>query len=289
MSSAFDLARPNKVLFPNEGITKRDIATYYKRIAARLLPHVSGRPVTLHRYPDGLGGASFYQKNVAGIVPGWANTVEIEKRGGTLQQLIIDRVEALELLVDLGCITAHVWLSRIDHLRRPDRLIFDLDPSVEHTFALVKRGARALSDALEAFGLVPFVMTTGSRGLHVTVPIRPQVPFDAVRLFARAVAECVVARAPRAFTLEQRRAKRGDRVYIDIQRNAYAQTSVAPYAVRARPGAPVAMPLAWNELSRSDLTPRRYTIRNVFRRMARIEDPWRSIDRFARALPPVPW
>jgi bifunctional non-homologous end joining protein LigD len=185
-------------------------------------------------------------------------------------------------LADQACITPHVWLSRIDRPDHPDRLIFDLDPS-GRTFEPVVAAARALRDMLEAIDLVPYLMTTGSRGLHVVAPLDRSADFNTVRALARRVAASVADEAPDRFTIEQRKEKRRGRVYLDTMRNAYAQTAVAPYAVRALPGAPVAAPLQWPELSRlADAQPD--TIKTIARRLARKGDPWKDIARRARAL-----
>ena len=180
-------------------------------------------------------------------------------------------------------VTPHTWLSRVDRLDCPDQLIFDLDPPRGDLDA-VRTAARALREILEEVGLVAFVKSTGSRGLHVVSPLDRSANFDAVRGFARDVAEVVAARDPARLTTEQRKEKRRGRLYLDTARNAYAQTAVAPYAVRARPGAPVAVPLTWDEVGRKDFHPERYTVENVFRRLSRKGDPWADIGRRARSL-----
>jgi bifunctional non-homologous end joining protein LigD len=166
-------------------------------------------------------------------------------------------------------------------------MVFDLDPpgdDAEATFDAVRWTARRLRELLDELGLVAFVMTSGSKGLHLHVPLDRETDFDGVRAFAIDAADLLVERHPGRLTREQRKAKRGDHVYLDVMRNAYAQTTVAPYAVRARPGAPVATPLSWDELGRAELDPRRYGLRNLFRRMAQKDDPWKGLDRYARGL-----
>ncbi|MBD0323365.1 MAG: ATP-dependent DNA ligase, partial [Aldersonia sp.] len=207
--------------------------------------------------------------------------VELPKEGGTVTHVVCDDEATLAYLAGQACITPHVWLSRADRLQYPDRLVFDLDPSGSD-FAAVRATARALQELLDELGLVPFVQTTGSRGLHVVVPLERSADFDEVRDFARAAADRVAAEDPDQRTTEARKAKRRGRIYIDTMRNAYAQTTVAPYSVRARPGAPVATPLEWRELGR--VTASRYTVANLARRMARSTDPWRDMDRHARPL-----
>ena len=278
---AVPVSSPGKLLFPDDGITKADLAGYYARIAETMLPHLKCRPISMLRYPDGIEGESFFQKDVPDYFPDWIRRAEVEKEGGTLEMMIAEEPAALVYLASQACITPHVWLSLIDRPQRPDRLIFDFDPSGDD-FGPVREGARRMRELLEELDLVPFVMTTGSRGLHVTVPLDRSADFDAVRAFARGCAELLVARRPDHLTVEHRKAKRGGRVYVDTGRNAYAQTGVAPYAVRALPGAPVATPLDWSELGRA--RPRSTTIANLFRRLGRKDDPWANIDRRARPL-----
>lgn len=275
------VSSPDKVLFPKDGITKADLARYYARVAEVMLPHLEGRPISMLRYPDGIGGESFFQKDVPDYFPDWIPRVEVEKEGGTLEMMIAEEPAALVYLASQACITPHVWLSRIDRPERPDRLIFDFDPPGDD-IKPVRDGARRMRDLLEELGLHPFVMTTGSRGVHVTVPLDRSADFDLVRAFARRCADVLVASRPDHLTVEHRKANRGGRVYVDTGRNAYAQTGVAPYAVRALPGAPVATPLDWGELGRA--RPRSTTIANLFRRLSRKDDPWAGIDRKARPL-----
>lgn len=278
-----ELSNLDKVFFPDAGITKGDIVDYYERIAEVMLPHMAGRIVSMHRWPDGLDGAEFFHKDVPGYFPDWIRTVSVEAEEDTLRQLVVDDAATLVYLAQQACLTPHVWLSRADRRRRPDRMVFDFDPpgDWEAAFDDVRWAARELHGLLEDVGLEPFVMTSGSRGLHVHVPLDADADFDDVRALASDVADRLADRYPDRLTTEQRKAKRGDRIFIDVLRNAYGQTTVAPYAVRGRPGAPVATPLDWDELSRSGLSPRSYTVDNLFRRLGRKHDPWSRIDRHA--------
>jgi bifunctional non-homologous end joining protein LigD len=277
-----EISNREKVLFPRDGITKADLAAYYEEIAGTMLPHVRERAVVMQRFPNGIRHEGFIQKNVPDYFPEWIKTVSVKKARGSVTHVVIDKPATLVYLADQACITPHVWLSRIDRPDHPDRLIFDLDPSGK-TFEPVVAAARALREALETINLVPYLMTTGSRGLHVVVPLDRSADFDAARALARRVAASVVADAPDRFTIEQRKEKRRGRVYLDTMRNAYAQTAVAPYAVRALPGAPVAAPLEWADLSRlGDAQP--YTIKTIARRLALKGDPWKDIARRARAI-----
>ena len=192
--------------------------------------------------------------------------------------------EHLAYLANQNCVTPHVWLSRADRLERPDRLILDLDPSRADDFERMRAAARALGALLRDLGLEPFAMATGSRGVHVTVPLQRRQDFSAVRAFATDVAALMAARHPDVLTTEFRKAKRGDRILVDVARNAWAQTAVPPYAVRPRPGAPVAVPLRWRELSDPRLRPDRHTIRTLARRLERGGDPWADIGAHARGL-----
>lgn len=277
------LSHTDKVLFPEAGLTKGDLITYYRRIAPMMLPHLAGRPLSLQRYPDGITADGFMQKNAADYFPSWIERAPLPKQNGEVQHVVARDAATLVYLANQAAVTLHIGLSRTDRIEQPDRLVIDLDPS-DDDLAKVKRAARQARQLLEAVGLVPFVQTTGSRGLHVWVPLERKESFDEVRAFAGEIAARLVAERPDELTTEQRKAARGDRVYVDVARNAYAQTVAAPYTVRARPAAPVATPLAWEELADRALTPQRYTIVNLFRRLGRKPDPWRDIARHAQPL-----
>lgn len=279
-----DTAHERKVLFPDAGITKGDLIDYYDRIADVILPHMRGRPVTMHRFPDGIEEEGFYHKNVSDYFPGWIKRVTVErKEGGAIEHVLCENAATLVYLADQACITPHVFLSRADRLDVPDRLVVDLDPS-DGNFEEVREAARICAQRFQEAGLAVFLQLTGSRGIHVVAPIERGPGFDAVRKVARSLAGQLAEEHPKLLTVEQRKEKRGRRVYLDTARNAYAQTMVTPYAVRSRPGAPVATPITLEELEDSDLSPRKYTIKNVFRRLARIYDPWKGMGRKARSL-----
>lgn len=278
-----EVTHGDRVLFPADGIIKRDLVDYYCAVADTMLPHLRGRPLNVQRFPRGIGEKGFLQQDFADSMPDWMSGVEVDKEGGTLVHAVAERPEALGWLANQNCITLHIWQSRRGRLHNPDRLVFDLDPS-DSDFAVVRATARATARVLEDLGLACYVQTTGSRGLHVVVPIRGDSGFDTARQFARDVAEVVVADDPGHRTLEARKDNRGDRVYLDIMRNAYAQTAVAPYSVRARDGAPVATPLQWDELDTRGLRADRFTIRDIPKRLAGQGDPWADISRHARAL-----
>jgi bifunctional non-homologous end joining protein LigD len=276
------ISHPAKILFPDQGITKRELVDYYVRVAEIMLPHVRDRPLSQHRWPEGIGGQDFWHKQAPGFFPDWIPRVEIATNKGPQQQVVANHPATLAYLANQNCITPHVWLSTRRRLHRPDLIVIDLDPESERDFATVRAGARILRGILEDLGLVPFVKTTGSKGLHVTVPIQPRSDFTAVHGVADRVADLLVEEDPGRFTTEFYKKKRKGRVFVDVGRNAYGQTAVPPYAVRARPGAAVATPITWDELSRA--TPDRFTIRNLFRRLGRRPDPWEDLPRHARPL-----
>ncbi|MBV8785948.1 MAG: non-homologous end-joining DNA ligase [Mycobacterium sp.] len=278
-----EITHPDRVLFPAGRITKRDLVTYYDAVAETMLVHLRGRALNVQRFPRGIGEKGFIQQDFADTLQDWMGRVEVDKEGGTVVHLVADRPETLRWLANQSAITLHAWQSRQDNLNNPDRLVFDLDPS-DSDFAVVRAAAHAVAGVLDDLGLARYVQTTGSRGLHVVVPVKADTDFDTARQFARDVAEVVVADDPDHRTVEARKEKRGGRVYLDIMRNAYAQTAVAPYSVRAREGAPVATPLEWDELDGRDLRPDRFTIGDLPKRLAGQRDPWANMSRHARSL-----
>ncbi|MEU6172488.1 non-homologous end-joining DNA ligase [Streptantibioticus parmotrematis] len=282
-----ELTHPDKELFPDDGITKAELADHYRRVARRMLPHLRDRALVMERYPDGYRGRSFYHKDVPDYFPDWIRTCEVPKEGGTVTMVVCDDAATLVYLANQACLTPHPWLSRTEKLDCPDRLVFDLDPPGEGDFATVRWAARQLGDLLTGLGLRPALMTTGSRGLHVVVPLVRGTDFDTARGFARAAADTLASRHPDRLTTQVRKDKREGRLYLDIQRNAYAQTSVAPYAVRARPHAPVATPIGWDELDDPGLGPQRWTLRTIGDRLEKHGDPWRGLNRCARSLGPA--
>jgi bifunctional non-homologous end joining protein LigD len=276
-----------KLMYPDAGIRKGDVVDYYERIAPVMLPHVRDRFLSMHRWPDGIEGRDFYQKDAPDHFPDWIRTEEVEKRDGVNWQVVVDEPATLVYLAQQACLTPHVGTSRADRPRRPDRLVFDFDPpeaSWQARFDGVRRAATALRELLGELSLDAFVMTSGSRGLHVHVPLQRRADFAEAKAFGRDVSRLLATRHADRLTVEQRKRKRGDRIFIDYLRNDYGQTAVAPYALRARPGAPVATPLAWDELSRAGMGPRRYTLRNLFRRLAGRGDPWAGMDARAGRL-----
>jgi bifunctional non-homologous end joining protein LigD len=278
------LSRPDKVLFPGTGLTKRDLYDHYVGLGDVMLPHLEGRPLTLQRFPDGIGSDGFYQKSVPSGTPDWIGRIDVPTREGRQQQLGVGDVSTLAWLADQACVTLHVWPSREGNLDRPDRLIFDLDPPEGGSFSDVRQAARHVRELMEELDLVPFLQTTGSRGLHVVVPLQPETGYDTVRDFAREASDLLVSRHPDRYTTAARKEKREGRLYLDVMRNARGQTFVAPYAVRPLEGAPVATPLEWDELADDDLGPRTWHLKNIRRRLAARDDPWSGMGRRARRL-----
>jgi bifunctional non-homologous end joining protein LigD len=284
------ISHPDKVLFPDDGITKAELVDYYRTVAEVMLPTVRGRPVTMQRFPNGIGRGGFLQKQIGDYFPEWIERVTAPNRRtrtGTIRDQVIYMVcrsaDDLAYIANQNCITPHVWLSRADDLYRPDQMIFDLDPA-SPDLGVLRSAAAGLRQLLDELGLPAFLKSSGSRGLHVVVPLVPRAETDAVKLFSLAICETLAARDPENLTVEGRIADRGGRLYLDIGRNGYAQTVAAAWAVRPLPGAPVSVPLDWSELEEFD--PRRHTMRTIRERLER-PDPWAGIDQAAVELEPA--
>jgi len=275
------LSHPEKVLFPADGITKADLAAYHERVAPAMLAHVRDRPLNLWRWNSGIDGERVVQQEIPRGAPDWVRRVEVpRRRGGSVCHAIAGDAATLVWLANQNCITPHVWTSRADRLDRPDRMIYDLDPPDEGAdFGHIREAALAMGELLRELGREPYAMTSGSRGIHVVAPLRRTAPHDEVRERAREIAEELAARHPKRLTTAWRKARREGRILIDTARNTYAQTTVAPYAVRARPGAPVATPLRWDELEDPRLRADSFTLATVPARLERDGDPWAPIGR----------
>ena len=281
------ITHPDKVLFPDDGITKADLADYYQTVAALMLPLVSGRPVTMQRFPNGIGRGGFLQKQVGEYFPDWIERVTAPNRRtrnattrDEVTYMVCRTAEDLAYLANQACITPHVWLSRAPDIYHPDQMVFDLDPASTDPRAL-RLAASSLHELLDELGLPSFLKSSGSRGLHVVVPLVPTDETDAVKAFSIAVVEALAARHPDDLTTEARIKNRDGRLFLDIGRNGYAQTMAAPYAVRPLPGAPVSVPLHWSELDEFD--PRRHTLRTIAERLSQ-PDPWAGLSQAAAPL-----
>ncbi len=277
------ISHADKALFPNASLNKYDLANYYARIAPIALRHYRDRALTMHRFPEGIEGEGFFQKQIGNHFPNWIDRATLPKKGGEVTYVVVDSKATLVYLADQGCITPHLSLARIDRPDHPDRMIFDLDPS-DNDFSKVRQAAGRLKTILDKIELTTFVQTTGSRGLHLVVPLDRSAGFDTVRDFAHRLCQRAASSASDLLTVEPRKNKRGSRVFLDYLRNAYGQTAVAPYAVRPLPGAPIATPLRWEEVD-SRLDPQRYRVDNIFKRLAQTSDPWADISSHTSQLP----
>ncbi len=271
------LTKPDKVLIPaadgHDAVTKADVYDYAGRIADRMLPFIADRPAVLQRFPDGTDGEGWYQKHVPKHFPDWIPTVELPKRGGTVRHVVIDSVEALQYVVNQGTISVHVLGGTVSAPDVPAELLVDLDPSIDDPRQVVEATA-AVRGLLDDLDLVGFVKTSGSRGIHVHLPLRGDAPFEAVRALSNRIAEVLVARHPDLLTAEFAKEDRGDRLFVDVLRNAPAQHAVAPYTLRPKPGAPVAVPLRWDEVD-SSWQPQSTPLASLFRRLGSLAaDPW---------------
>jgi bifunctional non-homologous end joining protein LigD len=281
------ISSDDRVVFPESGLTKLDLATYYGRVADAMIPHVRDRPLALESFPGGVGGERYFAKNAPAHFPSWIATAQVPRReGGAIRQVLANNAATLVYLAGQNMVTPHIWTSRADRLDQPDRIVFDLDPSIER-FAEVRAAARALGELLRELGFAPYVMTTGSRGLHVVVALRRSADHDEVYAFSREVAALFASHDPDRLTVEFHRDRRGRRIYVDVARNGYAQHSVAPYAVRGLPDAPVATPLRWEELEDRRIGPQHWKLTTIPDRLADLGDPWRDIARHPRALGPA--
>jgi bifunctional non-homologous end joining protein LigD len=269
-----ELSNTHKILFRKNNISKGDVIQYYRKISAIMIPHMKDRPLTLHRFPNGIDEKGFYQQEIPEFFPNWIEKASVTKKeGGKIDHVVCNDPATLIYIANQACITPHIWLSRTREIQKPDKMIFDLDPSTKD-YSLVVKAAKELKKLLLDLHLTPFLMNTGSRGLHVVVPIIADMNFDEVRCLAKKIAQEVAKKNSDSFTIQHRKDKRGSRVFIDYLRNAYGQTSVAPYSIRSIRGAPVATPLEWSEISSIKFNPQKYHIRNVFRRLGQKGDPW---------------
>jgi len=273
-----EITRADKVFWPAERYTKGDLIEYYETIAPWMLPYLKDRPVMLTRYPDGIDGKSFFQKDAPGYVPQWIRRVRVysEDSRREISYFILESVEALEYVANMGAIPIHIWSSRAPNLGSPDWLLFDIDPKGSTTAAAV-RVAEETAAVLRSAGMRPYVKTSGQAGIHVVVGLRPGYTYEQARMFSEAVARVVVARIPEVATVLRTPAARNGKVYIDYLQLGQGKTIAAPFAVRPQPGAPVSAPLKWNEL-KSNLDPLKFNIKTMPRRMTRLgEDPFLGV------------
>ncbi len=260
-----EITHPDKILFPKGKITKQELADYYSKVAILMLPHIRNRPISMQRFPQGIDKQGFFQKNAPQGMPPWVKTKKIPlKEKAPIQMILCNDKATLLWLANQNCITPHIWLSKIDKPDYPDKMVFDLDPGPSQTFKSVITVSLLLKELLETkYRFKPSVMTTGSRGLHVTVSLQRKRTFEEVRTLAKAIADTLAQAYPKKCTTEARIEKRKGLLYIDTMRNAHGQTVIAPYSVRALTRAPIAMPLEWKDLKKPGLKANSFTIRNI--------------------------
>lgn len=268
----------DKILFPDDGITRGNVADYYRRIAPHMLPWLQNRPLTLRQYPEGIDHEGFFHKHAPDYFPASIARIDVAKHsepGKVMSMVSADSAEDLVYFADQHAVEIHMALAAMPDLDNPDQMVFDFDPT-DGDFEKVRTAALALRELLEARKLPSFVKTSGSRGVHVHIPLAADRMFAVVKAESKGIAEALRDRLPDITTLEHRIKNRGDKVYIDILRNDHGMNVVAPYSLRAKPGAPVATPIDWEELADKGLGPQRYTLKNIFRRLAQKNDPWRN-------------
>ena len=268
------ITHPDKLLFPSDGITKGDLAAYYEMIAPAMLPHITRRPVTMERYPSGIGKKGFWQKSVTKGFPEWLERVAVPKKDGVVHHPLITDVASLLWVTNQNTITQHVWTSRAPKLYYPDACVFDLDPATNDEPAVLRSVALALRDFLQSLGLPSWVKTSGSKGFHILLSLDGKARMSEVARFANAVGTHMVKHDPTRLTQEFSKADRSGRIYMDTGRNGYSATFAAVYTVRAREGAPVSAPCSWDEIESGAVTPRSFTLRNMEKRVERVGDLW---------------
>jgi bifunctional non-homologous end joining protein LigD len=280
------ITHPEKILFPEDGITKGDLAAYYEAIAPVMLPHIKGRPVTMERYPAGIGKKGFWQKDVSKGFPAWLERVEVPKKDGVVHHPLVTDVQSLLWIANQNTITPHVWVSRAPDLYHPDICIFDLDPSKDDP-QMLRAAAVGLRDLLQELGLPSWIKTTGSKGFHIALSLDGKTEMGTAAGFAHAVGRLFVSRHPRELTLEFHKKDRGSRILIDTGRNDYSATFAAAYAVRARRGAPVSAPCTWDEVITGEVGPATLTLKNLPERVDKLGDIWADMRRRRRSLAPA--
>src|SRR4026209_1694390 len=278
------ITHPEKILFPDDGITKGELASYYEAIAPVMLPHIRRRPITMERYHGGIGAPGFFQKDVSKGFPEWLKRVEVPKHGGTVHHPIANDRRSLLWLANQNSITIHVWPSRTPKLYQPDICIFDLDPSKEDDLDVLRAAALQVRDLLAELGLRSWIKTSGSKGFHIAVPLDGKSDFGEVARFAHVVGKVMVYRDPDNLTQEFSKADRGGRILVDTGRNGYSATFAAAYTVRAKAGAPVSAPCTWEEVERREVGPRSFTLRTMPERIAEVGDLWADMLRTKRSL-----
>jgi len=278
------ISHPEKILFPDDGITKGELASYYEAIAPVMLPHIRRRPVTMERYHRGIGAPGFFQKDVSKGFPDWLKRVEAPKNEGSVNHPMVTDTRSLLWLANQNSITIHVWPSRALNLYQPDICVFDLDPPGNGELDVLCKAALDLRTLLEELGLPSWIKTTGSKGFHIAVPLDAKADFGTVARFAHRVGKLLVARDPENLTREFHKVDRRGRILVDTGRNDYSATFAAAYTVRARRGAPVSAPCTWEEVERREVRPGSFNIRNMAQRIESVGDLWSDLLKTKRSL-----
>jgi bifunctional non-homologous end joining protein LigD len=278
------ISHPEKILFPEDGITKGELASYYEMIAPVMLPHLRERPITMERYHRGITAPGFFQKDVVKGFPEWLERVEVPKKDGTVHHPIANDLRSLLWLANQNSITIHVWPSRAPNLYYPDICVFDLDPSNEDEPERLRNAALMVRDFLSELGLTSWIKTSGSKGFHIAVPLDGKSDFGVVARFAHFVGRVLVERDPENLTQEFSKVDRAGRILVDTGRNGYSATFAANYTVRAKAGAPVSAPCTWDEVSSGAVGPRTFTLRMMEKRIAEVGDLWKDLLRSKRSL-----
>src|SRR5687768_11375972 len=278
------ITHPEKIMFPADGITKGELASYYESIAPVMLPHLIRRPITMERFHRGIEAPGFFQKDVSKGFPEWLERVEVPKHGGTVHHPIVTDTEGLLWLANQNSITIHVWPSRAPNLYQPDICVFDLDPMKADDQEQLRSAALGLRDLLAELGLPSWIKTSGSKGFHIAVPLDGKSDFATVARFAHVVGQVMVKRDPDNLTQEFSKVDRGDRILVDTGRNGYSATFAAAYTVRAKPGAPVSAPCSWEELERGEVGPKSFTLRMMAQRVSSFGDVWADMLKRRRSL-----
>jgi len=285
--STVAISHPEKVMFPDDGITKGELAEYYALVAPVMVPHLAGRPVTMERFHRGIGAAGFFQKNVEKGAPAWLERVAVPKKDGVVNYPVVNDARGLQWLANQNCITPHVWTSRVPKLFYPDICVFDLDP-LEEDASVLRAVALHLRDMLAELGCRTWVKTSGSKGFHVAFPLDGKSNSGEVARFAHSVGRAMVERDPEHLTQEFYKADRGGRILIDTGRNEFTATFAAAYAVRPKPGAPISAPCSWEEVESGVVGPQTITLRTMPARLEAVGDLWHDIHANPCALPAPP-
>lgn len=280
-----EVSHPDKVLFPEDGITKGEVAEYYEAVAPLMLPHIRARPLTMERFPSGIGQGGFLQKNVAKGFPAWLERIEVPKKGGTVNYPLVMDERSLLWVANQNTVTLHVWTSRVPELWQPDILVVDLDPSREEPDVL-RAAALQVRDFFLELNRSTWVKTSGSKGYHIVLPLDGKAGYDQISEFALSVARQLVRRDPDHLTLEFNKVDRGDRIYVDVGRNGPSATFAAAYSLRPKPGAPVSAPVTWDEMERGVVEPQTFNLRSMSSRVAKVGDLW--TDMYKRRPGPLP-